>query len=123
MLFSATLDGDVDVVVRRYLKDPVRHEVEGSEETVEEMFHRFLAVHQLDRIKVVGAIAAGSFRTIVFVRTKRGADRLVDQLRKEDVRALAFHQCQRFLVVSCDGREKKFFVFADGIGWISFRFR
>src|SRR3954465_933722 len=91
MLFSATLDGDVDVVVRRYLKDPVKHEVESSEETVEEMHHRFLAVHQLDRVKVIGSIAAGAFRTLVFVRTKRGADRLVEQLAREGVRALALH--------------------------------
>ena len=91
MLFSATLDGAIDVLVRQYLQDPVRHEVVSEEETVETMRHRFLAVHQLDRVKVVASIAGGNYRTIVFVRTKRGADRLVMQLKREGVQAGALH--------------------------------
>src|SRR6185295_2674389 len=87
MLFSATLDGDVDALVRHYMHDPVRHEVESSQMTVSEMTHRFLAVHQLDKPKVAAAIARGAFRTLVFVRTKRGADRLAQQLRREGVKA------------------------------------
>jgi superfamily II DNA/RNA helicase len=91
LLFSATLDGDVDVLIRRYLHDPVRHEVVQEKQTVTTMEHRFLGVHQLDRVKVVEAISRGAERTLVFVRTKRGADRLVEQLRKENVRAAAIH--------------------------------
>ena len=49
------------------------------------MTHRFLRVHELDRIKVLAAIADGVSRTMVFVRTKRGADRLVSQLKREGV--------------------------------------
>jgi superfamily II DNA/RNA helicase len=91
MLFSATLDGDVDRLVRLYLKDPVRHEVESKEATVDEMQHRFLAVHQMDKVKVTAAISRGGERTLVFVRTKRGADRLVRDLRTEGVKAGAIH--------------------------------
>ena len=55
------------------------------------MAHRFLRVHQLDKVKVAAAISRNHVRTLVFVRTKRGADRLVEQLEKEDVRAAAIH--------------------------------
>ena len=67
------------------------HEIESSMVTVDEMTHRFLQIHQMDKVKVVASIARNSNRTIVFVRTKRGADRLAEQLGKEDVRALAIH--------------------------------
>jgi superfamily II DNA/RNA helicase len=91
MLFSATLDRGVDRLVARYLKDPISHEVVSSEETVEEMHHRFLQVHQMDKVKVVASIASGVDRTLVFCRTKRGADRLVEQLLRERVQAGAIH--------------------------------
>jgi superfamily II DNA/RNA helicase len=91
MLFSATLDGDIDHLVRRYLRDAVRHEVGAEQPTVEAMEHRFLHVHQMDKVKVAAAIGKGAFKTLVFVRTKRGADRLAQQLRREGVRAAAIH--------------------------------
>ncbi len=91
LLFSATLDGAVDRLVKRYLTDPVFHEVVSDSVTVSAMVHHFLQVHQLDRIKVVASIVRPLERAIVFVRTKRGADRLVEQLEKEGVRAGAIH--------------------------------
>ncbi len=91
MLFSATLDGAVKRLVDRYMDDPVFHEVESDEPTVDEMEHRFLYVHEMDRVKVVAAIGRGVTRTLVFCRTKRGADRLVSQLRREGVNADAIH--------------------------------
>ena len=91
MLFSATLDGDVDRLVRRHLTDPVRHEVVSAKVTVDSMEHRFLQVHQMDKVKVAAAICAGASKALVFVRTKRGADRLVEQLQREKVRAGAIH--------------------------------
>ncbi|HLK42994.1 MAG TPA: DEAD/DEAH box helicase, partial [Thermoleophilia bacterium] len=91
MLFSATLDGDIDHLVRQYLHDPVRHEVGNEQPTVEAMEHRFLHVHQMDKVKVAAAIGKGAFKTLIFVRTKRGADRLAQQLRREGVRAAAIH--------------------------------
>ncbi|MBM3671962.1 MAG: DEAD/DEAH box helicase [Actinobacteria bacterium] len=91
MLFSATLDGAVKVVVNRYMQDPVFHEVESDEPTVEEMEHRFLYVHEMDKVKVLAAITKGAERVLVFCDTKRGADKLVSKLRREDVRAGAIH--------------------------------
>jgi len=91
LLFSATLDGDVGGLVRHYLNDPVRHEVASATQTVDEMHHRFLAVHDMDRVKVAAAITRGVSRTLIFTRTKRQADRVVTQLRGEDVRAAAIH--------------------------------
>jgi superfamily II DNA/RNA helicase len=91
LLFSATLDNDVDHLVRAYLHDPVRYEVESTSTTVDEMEHRFIAVHQLDKAKVTASIVRGGERTLIFVRTKRGADRLAEQLQKEGVRAGAIH--------------------------------
>jgi superfamily II DNA/RNA helicase len=91
LLFSATLDGDVDHLVRRYMNKPVRHEVISETVTVDEMQHRFLSVHQLDKPKVAASIANANFRTLVFVRTKRGADRLALQLQREGVKAGAIH--------------------------------
>jgi superfamily II DNA/RNA helicase len=91
MLFSATLDGDVDRLVRRHLTDPVRHEVVSATTTVDSMEHRFLQVHQMDKVKVTASICRGASKALVFVRTKRGADRLVEQLEREAVRAEAIH--------------------------------
>ena len=91
MLFSATLDGVIASLINSYLTDPVRHEVESEGEVVDTQEHRFIAVHQLDKPKVAAAISNGVDRTLVFVRTKRGADRVAEQLRREGVRATAIH--------------------------------
>ncbi|MGH9028056.1 MAG: DEAD/DEAH box helicase, partial [Acidimicrobiales bacterium] len=91
MLFSATLDGDVDRLVKRHLKDPLRREVVSVTTTVESMEHRFLLVHQMDKVKVAAAICEGASKVLTFVRTKRGADRLVKQLHREGVNAAAIH--------------------------------
>jgi superfamily II DNA/RNA helicase len=91
MLFSATLDGDVDRLVRHELTDPVEHEVVSATPTVTEMAHRFIQVHQMDKVKVAAKICAHAQRSIVFSRTKRGADRLTDALRREGVEARAIH--------------------------------
>jgi superfamily II DNA/RNA helicase len=91
LLFSATLDGAVDRLVRRYLHDPVHHEVASSTQTVSAMVHRFFQVHQMDKVRVAASIARAEDKTLIFVRTKRGADRLVEQLGDEGVRAAAIH--------------------------------
>lgn len=91
LLFSATLDNAVDMIVRRYMKEPVFHEVESDEPTVAEMEHRFLLVHQMDRVKVAAAIINSSNRTLLFVNTKRAADQLVQKLAKEGIHAGAIH--------------------------------
>ena len=91
LLFSATLDGVVQVLVDRYQTDPVRHEVESEGVTVAQMTHRFLRVHQMDKVKVAAAISGSGTRTLIFSRTKRGADRLVEQLQAEGINAGAIH--------------------------------
>jgi superfamily II DNA/RNA helicase len=91
MLFSATLDGDVDRIVRHEMNEPVRHEVPASMPTVSSMQHRFLLVHQLDKVKVAARVATSAGRVLCFTRTKRGADRLTDALRAEGVAARAIH--------------------------------
>jgi superfamily II DNA/RNA helicase len=91
MLFSATLDGAVKALVNRYMHDPVYHEVESDEPTVAEMEHRFLYVHDMDKIKVLAAITRGVERTLVFCNTKRAADNVVSKLKREDVKAGAIH--------------------------------
>ena len=91
LLFSATLDGAIDRLVKRYLTDPVFHEVASDTQTVSLMVHHFLNVHQMDRVKVAATICCSFDKTIIFCRTKRGADRLVEQLQKEGVNAAAIH--------------------------------
>jgi superfamily II DNA/RNA helicase len=91
LLFSATLDGVVETLVQRYQTDPVYHEVESTGVTVEEMTHHFLRVHQMDRVKVAARIARSVDRTIMFVATKRGCDRLAEKLNDEGVSAAAIH--------------------------------
>ncbi len=91
LLFSATLDGVVDTLIHRYQTDPVMAEIESPQLTVEEMQHRFLLVHEMDKTKVAAAISRGVTRTMIFTRTKRGADRLVRDLLAEGVDAAAIH--------------------------------
>ena len=79
------------MLVDRYQHDPVRHEVESRQVTVEAMAHRFLLVHEMDKVKVAAAIAAGVDRTIMFTSTKRMADRLAAALQQEGVKAAAIH--------------------------------
>jgi len=91
MLFSATLDGEIDYLVSHYLAEPVRHDVVEATGTIDGMEHRFLAVHQLDKVKVAAAVAQASTRTLLFTRTKRGADQLTRNLQREGVKAAAIH--------------------------------
>ena len=91
LLFSATLDGVVDGLVQRYQHDPKLHEVESKTVTVDQMHHRFLKVHELDRVKVLASIIEGSNKTMVFTATKRDADRIVVKLQGEGVNAAAIH--------------------------------
>ena len=109
LLFSATLDGVVDTLIKRYQTDPAMHEVVSEQVTVEQMQHRFLQVHDMDKVKVAAAIIRSSNRTIVFVRTKRAADRVADNLRREGVDAASIHGDLRQ-----SQREKALKDFSDG---------
>lgn len=91
VLFSATLDGDVDVLVRDYQRDPVRHELEVPEEELPDLSHHFWAVERAERVAVAGQVVDRMGPTVVFCRTKRGADRVAKQLAGRGVTAAAIH--------------------------------
>jgi superfamily II DNA/RNA helicase len=91
LLFSATLDRDVDSLVRTYLHDPIRHSTADVGTTVTTMSHHIWLVKPAHKGPVTAALAARRGRTVVFVRTKLGADRVAAQLREQGVRAAALH--------------------------------
>ncbi|MEX2273951.1 MAG: DEAD/DEAH box helicase [Actinomycetota bacterium] len=92
MLFSATLDGQVGKLAAGYTNDPVRHEVADDRPVVSTATHRFVAVDQPAKTQMlVRELAADRGLTLVFVRTKHGADRLARNLKREGFRAGALH--------------------------------
>ncbi|MEU0738144.1 DEAD/DEAH box helicase [Streptomyces sp. NPDC006134] len=91
MLFSATLDRNVDRLVRRYLHDPVVHSVDPSAGAVTTMEHHVLHVHDADKQRTTTEIAARDGRVIMFLDTKHAVDRLTKHLLNSGVRAAALH--------------------------------
>src|SRR6266487_183944 len=90
MLFSATLDNAVDVLVRRFLNEPSVHSVDPPAPPAS-MVHHLLTVAPADRVGVVAALAGGSGRSLVFTRTKHGAERLTRQLAAAGVSVVQLH--------------------------------
>ncbi|MGK4582299.1 DEAD/DEAH box helicase [Kitasatospora sp. HPMI-4] len=91
LLFSATLENEIDTLVKRYLNSPVTHEVDPSAGAVTTMTHHILVVKPKDKAPITNAIAARKGRTIIFVRTQMGADRVAEQLIEAGVKADALH--------------------------------
>ncbi|CAL9486893.1 ATP-dependent RNA helicase DeaD [Streptomyces sp. enrichment culture] len=91
MLFSATMENEIKTLVDRYLTDPATHEVDAAQGAVTTMSHHILVVKPKDKAPVTAAIASRKGRTIIFVRTQLGADRVADQLREAGVKAEALH--------------------------------
>ena len=91
LLFSATLDGQVDVLVNRYQRDPVRCEVAPPSDEASTTDHHFIAVRREDRIRKAAELIAEHGSTVVFCRTKHGADRVARQLSKLGVDAVPIH--------------------------------
>ncbi|MEU6848483.1 DEAD/DEAH box helicase [Actinacidiphila alni] len=91
MLFSATLDRNVDLLVRRYLHDPVVHTVDPSAGAVTTMEHHVLHVHGADKDAATTEIAARDGRVILFLDTKHAVDRLTERLLHSGVRAASLH--------------------------------
>ncbi|MFC8761635.1 DEAD/DEAH box helicase [Streptomyces sp. NPDC057193] len=91
MLFSATLDRNVDLLVERYLSDPVVHSVDPSAATVSTMDHHVLQVHGADKFATATEIAARDGRVIMFLATKAAVDRFTRHLLGSGVRAAALH--------------------------------
>ena len=91
LLFSATLDGEVDKIVKRYMSNPVTYSTAPASASVTTMEHHLLLIDPADKKNVVAHVAARDGRTIMFVRTKHGVDRLAKQLRATGAMAGALH--------------------------------
>ncbi|WP_405734915.1 DEAD/DEAH box helicase [Streptomyces sp. NBC_00028] len=91
MLFSATMENEISTLVKRYLSNPVTHEVDSAQGNVTTMSHHILIVKPKDKAPVTAAIASRKGRTIIFVRTQLGADRIAEQLCDAGVKADALH--------------------------------
>ena len=109
LLFSATLDGDVDVLIRLYQKDPAVHELAATEDAAQSR-HVFWEAERTDRVAITARVVKAEWPTMVFCRTKHGADRLTDQLSRAGVSAAAIHgdrsqsQRERALASFASGR-------------------
>jgi superfamily II DNA/RNA helicase len=90
MLFSATLDSAIDVLARRFLTDPARHSVDENSSPAE-IEHRVITIEPAYRLEVVAALAGGEKRSLVFTRTKHGAERLARQLTAAGIPAAELH--------------------------------
>ncbi|MGO4442480.1 DEAD/DEAH box helicase [Mycobacterium sp. 2YAF39] len=113
MLFSATLDGGVDVIVKRYLTDPVVHSVDSEQSPVTAMEHHVLHVEKAARVSVLADLAASPGRKIVFARTKHGAKNLARQLNSRGVPAVELHGN-----LSQNARTRNLAAFSDGSAWV-----
>ena len=91
ILFSATLDGDVGVITRAYQRDAVRHEVPGQESNAMDAEHRFEQVHTSDRLSRAAEVIHAEGPTIVFCRTRHGADKIAKKLGAAGVEAAPIH--------------------------------
>jgi len=91
LLFSATLDRGVEKLVGEYLQDPALHAVTPATSPVESMDHKVFTVSRDDKIEIAGQIVTRPGRTMMFVRTKHGADRLAKQLNQRGADATAIH--------------------------------
>jgi superfamily II DNA/RNA helicase len=109
LLFSATLDGAVQVLVRRYLDHPAEHSVDPIDEVPVEMTHHLLTVSSGDKAGVVRELASGHGRSLLFTRTKRGANQLAVRLSNQGVPAVALHGN-----LAQNARTRNLAAFADG---------
>jgi len=91
LLFSATLDRGIDQLVARYLKDAVTHSTDAASASVTTMAHHIMLIDPMHKKSITAEVANREGRTVVFVRTKLGADRVAEQLREQGVFAAALH--------------------------------
>jgi superfamily II DNA/RNA helicase len=109
LLFSATLDNGVDVLVRRFLHRPVTHHVDAAAEAPVEMAHHVLHVRADDRFPVLVDLLAAPGRSVVFTRTKRRAKVLTRQLVAAGVPAVELHGN-----LAQNARSRNLSAFSDG---------
>ncbi len=109
MLFSATLDAAIDVLARRFLTDPVLHSVDENSSPAE-IEHHVITIEPSHKLAVVSALAGGEKRSLVFTRTKHGAERLARQLTEAGIPAAELHGNLRQ-----NARSRNLAAFTDGI--------
>ncbi len=109
MLFSATMDNDVDVLVRRYLTDPMTHSVDAASAPPPAMVHHLLDVRADEKAAVVRELASGQGRAVLFTRTKHTAKRLAKQLTAAGIPAVDLHGN-----LSQNARERNLAAFSSG---------
>ena len=109
LLFSATLDRGVDVLVKRYLKNPVTHSVDSAASEVPQMTHHVFNVSDSQKMSVVKELVSGQGRTLAFTRTKHGAKKLAKQLTEAGVPAVDLHGN-----LSQGARQRNLAAFGDG---------
>jgi superfamily II DNA/RNA helicase len=109
MLFSATLDKDVDVLVRRFLHDPARHCAGPVADAPAALVHHLITVAPADRTGVLTALAGGKNRSLIFTRTRRSAQRLARQLAAAQIPAAELHGD-----LGQSARERNLALFASG---------
>jgi superfamily II DNA/RNA helicase len=109
LLFSATLDNGIDVIVKRYLNNPVTHSVTPPKSETIAMTHHVLAVAKDDKPAVVHELAGGQSRSLLFMRTKHTAKKLARQLTAAGIPAVDLHGN-----LSQNARERNLAAFSDG---------
>ena len=109
MLFSATLDNGIDVLVRRYLANPVVHSVDPAVSPVSTMTHHVFAVTLADKPTIIRELAQGMERSLLFTRTKHGAKKLAKQLSAAGIPAVEMHGN-----LSQNARERNLESFSEG---------
>ncbi len=109
LLFSATLDNGVDVLVREFLHQPVTHSVDPEVAPVATMTHHVLRVSAVDKPQVMRELAAGQDRSLLFTRTKHVAKKIAKQLTQSGIPAVELHGN-----LSQNARERNLAAFADG---------
>ncbi|MEX5721167.1 DEAD/DEAH box helicase, partial [Geodermatophilus maliterrae] len=109
MLFSATLDNGVDVLVKRYLSEPTTHSVDPAVAPVATMIHHVLHVAAADKADVVRQLASGLGRSVLFTRTKHQAKKLAKQLTAAGIPAVDLHGN-----LSQNARERNLEAFSSG---------
>jgi superfamily II DNA/RNA helicase len=109
LLFSATLDNGVDVLVKRYLSNPITHSVDPAVAPVSTMTHHVLQVQNADKAEVVRELASGLGRSVLFTRTKHQAKKLAKQLTAQGIPAVDLHGN-----LSQNARERNLEAFSSG---------
>ena len=109
MLFSATMDNDVDVLVRRYLSNPVTHSVDSASAPPPAMVHHLLNIRTDEKAAVIRELASGAGRAVLFTRTKHTAKRLARQLTAAGIPAVDLHGN-----LSQNARERNLAAFSSG---------